>query len=459
MMTFMKTGGVARHVRYAMAAGCTTLALAAASPVDASAVSDVNQALIQSIQVSAMAPPVAARAIAMVEIAMYDAVNAATGSRYTPYSYTGSTTGAVDPRAAALAAGYGMLASIFPEQSGRLLAERDAHLATLNLAPGKLVASVSFGSMVCDDLFASRTNDGSLTAQTPYVFGDQPGDFQSVAPDGADPLLPGWGEVNPFVIASGDQFRLGPPPAIGSDEWIAAYEEVKAIGCVGCAPQELHDIGYFWADGPGTLTPPGHWLQIAQDAATAKGLGLMQEIQALAAVGAAVADGGIAGWDMKYAYDYWRPVTAIQNCTVDICGVEGDPDWVPAWTTPNFPSYISGHSIFSASAAGALASVFGSDMFDFCVTADPIVPLGDRCFTSFSEAAAEAGMSRIYGGIHYAFDNDPALAVGHELGRYITANAFRLTAVPEPATWAMLVAGFGLVGFSARRRRAAATPA
>jgi hypothetical protein len=100
-----------------------------------------------------------------------------------------------------------------------------------------------------------------------------------------------------------------------------------------------------------------------------------------------------------------------------------------------------------------LGAYFGSDSMNFCVDADPLVPLVSRCFASFSSAAAEAGISRIYGGIHYEFDNGPALAMGEALGTYVATNAFGLTAVPEPASWTMLIAGFGLVGGTARRRR------
>lgn len=432
-----------------------SVAMMVPAAADASALSDVNDSLIASIRLSSTPPPVASRAIAMVQIAMYDAVNATTGLRYDSYSFDGPKLVNGSPEAAAYAAGYGMLAKLYPDLATSILVERDAKLAALKISPVKLAASTALGRDIASSLFHARATDGSANAQIPYVFGTEPGDFQSVA-GGAQPALPGWGLVDPFVMAGGDHFRIGAPPALGSDEFLASYIQVRDFGCFSCGTQDQKDIADFWGDGGGTITPPGHWLEIATTAVATQNLSLMAEARVLAIVGASLADGGISAWDTKYAYNFWRPITAIQACNMADCGIEGDPDWLPYLQTPNFPTYSSGHSMFSGSAAGALAAAFGSDMFDFCVLADYAVPLGPRCFTSFSDAAAEAGMSRVYGGIHYMFDNLPALAAGESLGHYVAANAFGGPAVPEPSAWITMVAGFGAVGVATRRRRSRA---
>jgi hypothetical protein len=434
------------------AAGAVAV-LVLASPLQASAISDVNEDLIASIRTSKTPPPIASRAIAMVQIAMFDAVNASTGLRYDSYNYDGPKLANASADAAAYAAGYDMLAKLYPDLAVPILAQRDAKLASLALPPGTLNRSTALGSGIATSLFDARSADGSATAQIPYVFGTEPGDFQSVA-GGAQPVLPGWGLVDPFVMMSGDQFRLGPPPALGSEAFLADYAEVRDLGCITCGTPEQQEIARFWADGAGTITPPGHWLEIASAIVAAEGLALMEEARAMAIVGASLADGGISAWDNKYTYNYWRPVTAIQNCTMDDCGIAGDPGWTPYLATPNFPSYVSGHSSFSGAASGALAAVFGTDMFDFCVESDPLVMLSQHCFSSFSAAAAEAGVSRIYGGIHYAFDNGPAIEAGRQVSWWVAANAFGMLAVPEPATWAMMLAGFGMLGMRLRRRRA-----
>lgn len=432
--------------------------ISVSAPAGASAISDVNDMLIASIRTSATPPPIASRAIAMVQIAMYDAVNATTGLRYDSYIYEGPKLVNGSAEAAAYAAGYDMLAKLYPSLEVPILAERDAKLASLAISPGKLSASAALGSGIAASLFDARSTDGSATAQIPYVFGTEPGDFQSVA-GGAQPVLPGWGLLDPFVMTSGDHFRLGPPPALGSEAFLADYMQVRDLGCLTCGTQEQQDIAWFWADGASTITPPGHWLDIASGIVATQGLSLMEEARAMAIVGVSLADGGISAWDTKYAHNYWRPITAIQACTMGDCSVEGDPDWAPFLATPNFPSYASGHSTFSGSAAGALAAVLGSDIFDFCVSPDPLVPMGQRCFSSFSAAAAEAGMSRIYGGIHFEFDNGPALAAGTLIGQYVAANAFGGPAVPEPATWVLMIAGFGAIGLAKRRRRSRPTMA
>jgi hypothetical protein len=181
-------------------------------------------------------------------------------------------------------------------------------------------------------------------------------------------------------------------------------------------------------------------------------LSILEAARLTALVGIAVADAGITAWETKYEYNTWRPVTAINNCTEATCGVQGEPGWVPYLGTPNFPSYVSGHSSFSGAAAGAIAGFFGTDDIAFCTPADPASGVvGDRCVDSLRDAADEAGNSRIYGGIHYEHDNGRAVDSGYALGQFVASS--QLAAVPEPSSWAMLIAGFGLIGGTLRRRR------
>jgi len=448
---FKRSVGCASDMRRTIRSVAAATVLAACiAPAQASPVTDVNAALIASIRASATPPPVASRAIAMVQIAMFDAVNAASGSRYRAYGYGGGSVSGVSPSAAAYAAGYDMLAKLFPARAGVLIGQRDLQIGALGLGATTASASLGLGGSIASSFYAARAADGASTAQLPYVFGSGPGAFVSTVSSGANPLLPGWGEVSPFVLASGSQFRLAAPPALGSAAFVAAYEQVRTTGCATCGTVEQQEIARFWADGGGTLTPPGHWVQIASGILASRSLSLMEEARVMAVVGASVADAAISAWDNKYSYTLWRPVTAINGCTLQSCGVEGEPGWKPLLTTPNFPSYASGHSTFSGAAAGALASFFGDDV-SFCVQPDAAVALQERCFGSFSAAAAEAGISRIYGGIHYGFDNLPALAAGDAIGRYTYARAF--APVPEPGTWALLLSGAAMLGMALRRRR------
>lgn len=388
-------------------------------------VNAVNNALLVSIRATSATtpPPKQARAISMVGIAMFDAVNAASGSAYKPYSYQGGAVNGLSQDAVALSSGYNMMARLFPQLSVTLLAELDSKLNALSLDDAQRARSLAFGQLVANDLFTSRVDDGSASAQVAYVAGSQLGAFTPVQP--SNPVLPLWGNVDTFGVTSSEQFGVSAPPAIGSAEWIASFNEVKALGCATCGTPEQQTIAKFWADGGGTITPPGHWLQIANELTV--NLSTMEAARLTAIVGASVADAGITAWNTKYTENVWRPITAIQNCTEATCGVAGDPNWTPFLATPNFPSYTSGHSTFSGSAAGALSSFFSDDNIAFCVQADPKSGVtGVRCFGSFSEAADEAGYSRILGGIHYEFDDARAIAAGKGIGAYITANYFGL---------------------------------
>ena len=160
-------------------------------------------------------------------------------------------------------------------------------------------------------------------------------------------------------------------------------------------------IARFWSDFSYTVTPPGHWNQIAQNVATNHGLSLEQNARLVALLNLALADAGIAVWDAKYVYNFWRPVTAIQQAdTDDNPDTMADPDWMPLLNTPAFPEFISGHSTFSAAAATVLGRFFGRDGVPFTVGSDS-VPGVLRSYASFAAAAEEIGMSRIYGGIHF----------------------------------------------------------
>jgi hypothetical protein len=316
---------------------------------------------------------------------------------------------------------------------------------------------VALGSSIALNFYNARLGDGAAGAQIPYVPGPNPGDFQPVQP--GQPVLPGWGAVTTFAATSNTQFGNGAPHALGSAEWIADYNEVKALGCATCGTPEQQLIARFWADGGGTFTPPGHWIDITNG--LIGGLSTLEAARVSSLVGLSVADAGITAWNDKYTYNTWRPITAINNCTMATCGVDGEPGWTPFLSTPNFPSYVSGHSSFSGSAAGALAGYFGTNNIAFCTPADPASGVvADRCFAGFRQAADEAGISRIFGGIHFENDNGRAVNNAFNLGGFVADTQLqRVGAVPEPASWAMLIAGFGLVGGVARRRRLAVVTA
>jgi len=181
-------------------------------------------------------------------------------------------------------------------------------------------------------------------------------------------------------------------------------------------------IALFWADGAGTETPPGHWNSIAQDVAAAKGNTLEENARLFALLNLAMADAAICAWDAKYSFSFWRPVTAIRHADTDgNPATEPDPSWSSLIVTPPFPDYVSGHSTFSGAAATVLAIFYGTDNVSFTTGSD-FLPGVHRSFNSFSAAAAEAAVSRLYGGIHFRSANEDGLHGGLAIGHLMMHN-------------------------------------
>lgn len=236
-------------------------------------------------------------------------------------------------------------------------------------------------------------------------------------------------------MSSGNQFRPAAPPSLTSQAYTDAFNQVKSLGIKTGSTRtaDQTQIAYFWQDGPGTASPPGHWNQIAQIISASQGLTFQQNVRLFALLNLAEADAGIAAWDAKRVYDFWRPNMAIAQAGIDgNSGTIADAAWTPLIPTPSFPSYVSGHSTFSGAGAAVLAAYFGRDNIAFTTTTQsPVLPAGTtRDFISISQAAYEAGMSRIYGGIHFDFDNVAGLDMGAQIGGNTYNN--HLQPVPEP---------------------------
>jgi hypothetical protein len=263
-----------------------------------------------------------------------------------------------------------------------------------------------------------------------YVPGTDPDDWQPTPPNFPSAALPQWATVEPFGISSPDQFRADPPPSLDSPEFTQAFNEMKAIGAsIGSTrTDEQTDIARFWAGPSGTVQPPGHWNSIARDVADAQDNSLAQNARMFALLNIGMADALITAWDTKFHYSFVRPVTAIQNAANDgNPDTVADPAWLPLLTTPGHPSYMAAHSSLSATAATVLAECYGNDAIAFSSTAE--FSAGGtqvtRSFDGFWDAAEEAGASRIYGGIHWSFDNEAGLEAGRSVGEFVADNLLR----------------------------------
>ena len=380
-----------------------------------------NEVLLDAIRVDRTAPPVASRSMAIVHIAIFDAVNAIERT-YEPYLFRGHAPPGTSAESAVAAAAHRTLVELYPSQVATFDAALDASLADIPNGPGEN-KGLAIGRASAKHILSARRHDG-WDQTVSYTAGVDPGDWQPTPPGFLSALLPQWPQVTPFSITSGSQFRPAGPPALTSDSYAMNYNEVKSLGAKfgSTRTPEQTEIALFWADGPGTATPPGHWNVIAQDLAVSHSTSLIESARLFALLNIAEADAGIASWDAKYEYNFWRPVTGIREGERDgNVDTEADPSWTPLITTPPFPSYTSGHSTFSGAAATILASFFGTDSMNFYTSSDGM-PGVTRSFTRLSDAAAEAGRSRIYGGIHWNFDNLDALAAGQALADHAFQN-------------------------------------
>jgi membrane-associated phospholipid phosphatase len=378
-----------------------------------------NSVVLQAIRDTKAPPPNSARELAIVAISVFDAVNAI-APKYASYGITVKAPRTASADAATASAAYTALVGLFPTEKAMLDAELDVSLAAIPNGVAKN-QGIALGKSVATQILALRSHDGS-SVKGVYSPTPGPGVWVPTPPLFAPPIDPAWGSVTPFALTSGSQFQPPPPPAIDSAQYAAELNQVKAIGgkisSVRTADQTA--IAHFWADQTGpTFDPPGHWNQIAEIAAVSRKSSLETTARTLALVNMALADAGIEAWGVKYVYNTWRPVTAAQNGDGGVNPlITPDPTWTPLWPTPPFPSYVSGHSTFSSAAAAVLTSIYGSK-FAFTDPGDPSQHLTPRSFSSFTQAAQEAGMSRIYGGIHFMSDNTAGLALGQQIGSYV----------------------------------------
>jgi membrane-associated phospholipid phosphatase len=395
------------------------LFVASAGLLRADAVLEWNAVLLQAIKRNATPPPVASRQLAILHAAIFDAANGI-AQQYTPYRVTEKPAGVASQEAAISAAARQVLLALCPAQSTAI---ENAYATSLGRIPRDRArdAGIAWGNQVAAAILDWRRNDGAAVPRG-YVPGTGPGAWQATPPAFAPALLPQWPDVTPFAMSSVADFRPAPPPELASVEYAANVAHVQRLGAANSPDRtaEQTAIALFWADGGGTVTPPGHWNVIAADVAGARGTSTLENARLFAWLNFALADAGIVAWDCKYRYNFWRPITAIRSAETD-----GNPDtvadgsWTPLLVTPPFPECVSGHSTFSGAAAAVLAAFFGSDEIPFTTTSEDL-PGVTRSFPSFSAAASEAGISRIYGGIHFMFSNLAGLDAGNRVGVHVT---------------------------------------
>jgi PAP2 superfamily len=391
-------------------------------------VTDWNQVALEEIRSHRTTPPEASRMLAMLHGSIHDAVNGVT-RQYEQWLGEGSAPDGASAWTAANSAAYSILGSFYADDAANLRAIYDRLSACGDEARSKAIG-VEWGYTVSGIVLSNRAGDGAED-RPDYVSRSLAGYWQPTAPQYAAPLLPGWGYVRAFGVSSIEAVMVPPPPALRSSAYARELRMVSEIGqqvsAVRTADQT--QVAYFWSNGAGTATPPGHWNQILKRVEELNqprgGWTLSEESRHYALLNLALADAAVACWRGKYVYEYWRPITAIQQA-----GLDGNSEtkpvsgWTPLISTPPFPEYPSGHSTFSGAAAAVLAAIFGRDDLAFTIGADGI-PGVQRSYRKLSEAAYESGMSRIYGGIHFMSANLAGLRSGAEIGKQVSDSLLR----------------------------------
>jgi hypothetical protein len=411
------------HRRILTAALICGLTIALPSRASADEVLDWNQVLITAIGKAGLPGPAGFRLMAIVQVAVYDAVNGI-DRRYTPIHVSVKGPQHASRRAAAVQAAYTTLVALFPAQAADFDAALDASMSKLLAHASRhrrddIARGRSWGEFVANEILAWRATDGFDFAPSTYVGSEAVGKWRPTPPGMATGLFPSLATTTPFVIPTPSSFRQAGPPALTSLEYAADVNEVKVIGedksTVRTADQT--EAVNFWA-----ATAPTFWNRTAAQASRRFHLGLVANARLLGMLNAAMADANIACWEAKYFYELWRPITAIQLADTD-----GNPattaqtDWMPAIVTPPFPEYPSGHGETSGAAQMVLSLWFGRHQHVEGTSEG--LPGVVRSWNSFSEAADEANDARIWGGIHFRSAIHDAREAGDAIGAYVFAHA------------------------------------
>jgi hypothetical protein len=375
-------------------------------------ITEWNERIVKTSLAAQQLPPQQARNIALVHLAMFDALNSIE-PRFTPYRVQMKVANTASREAAAAAAAHYVMARLYSAQLKDIDAALQGALASVPDGDAK-TQGVQLGEKVAAALLDERSTDGAL-APLNYRPHAAPGAYVPTV----FPVSTHWGLVKPFALKSGNQFRPGPPYTLSSAQWAKDYAEIKRMGAkTGSARSaEQTDIARFWEfTGADTYHSP------ARQIAAAKNLSLLENARLFALVSLATADGFIAVFDAKYTYNFWRPVTAIRNGDIDgNDATERDALWEPFIVTPLHPEYPCAHCISEASAAAVLSAIFG-DAIPMIRMTTPTAPGVTRRFSRLADIVTEVIDARIYDGVHYRTSGEVGAQMGCLIGDYVVQN-------------------------------------
>jgi membrane-associated phospholipid phosphatase len=387
---------------------------------------DWNVIAVDTAIANGQNPFAQARFAAIVQVAVFEGVNAITGD-YRPYLGSIVAPHGASTNAAAVQAAYHVLSTYFPASASTLDAARASSLASIPDGQAK-IDGIATGEAAANALIALRANDGSSPPQFKTPGPPVPGEWQATV---SCPIVNGiasgiafqWQNVTPFGIRSAKDFLLGPPPALRSNAYAKAYNEVMTVGSLDSTerPPDRSDVATYYA----ATSPTQAFNQAARQVAQEQRRSLSENARALALINIAISDSLVATFFNKYLYNFWRPETAIHAGDTDGNPKTGaDPGFVPFIVTPCFPSYPSNHGSASNAAAAIMRRLYGEAGHSMTLS-NPAVPTIVLQYTSFRQITNDISDARVYGGIHFRTDQDAGALLGLAVGKAVYKHNLR----------------------------------
>ena len=400
-----------------------------AAVAKADAVLDWNLIAVNTAITNGQSPYAQARYAAIVQLAVFEAVNTITGD-YRPYLGSIVAPHGASPDAAAIQAAYRVLSTYFPASASTLDTARANSLASIPDGQAKN-DGIATGDAAALAMIALRANDGSSPAQFKIPGPAVPGDYQATP---SCPIVNGikvgtffhWQYVTPFGIPSAGEFLLDPPPALDSNQYAKTYNEVKTVGSFSAnsmeRPQDRANVVLYYA----ASTPAQVFNQAAREVSAQEGWhSLSENARAFALINMALSDGAVTTFLNKYHYNFWRPETAIHGGdTDDNRKTDADPNWVPFIPAPCFPSYPSAHGTLSGAGAEVMRRLYGEAGHSITLS-NPAVPTIVLHYGSFKQITDDISDARVYGGIHFRTDQDAGARLGRAVGTTVYQNNLR----------------------------------
>jgi hypothetical protein len=390
-------------------------------PAFADVITDWNETAVTFVT-SRMTPPAAQRAVAMVQVAMFDAVNSIE-PRYRPYLVRLPAPLTASKEAAAASAAGVVLAGLLPQAEGQVKGTMASYLGAIPNGDAKS-AGIKLGEAVAARVLDVRAKDGS-DAPDGYRPKTRPGVYVPT------PITVGstWPNVTPFALASASQFRPEPPIALTSAQWAADYNEIKELGAKGStkrSARQTEDARFWLITGPQSTDP------IVRQLVAAKKLSVIDSARFMALASVALADAYIAVMDAKYLYEFWRPITAIRNGDIDDNpDTARDPTWQPIDNTPMHPEYPCAHCIGSSALSAVVEALLGTADAPEIVMTSPTAPGVTHRWTNLHAYVEEVAQARISAGFHYRFSTEAGQDMGRKIGQYVVQNTMQLATIAE----------------------------